>query len=139
MMKFLFLLVRLASCATRPAFQKSGYAVTETPIPEILQFQLNQELNDKFRLDLLARAAGEECEVRHFNYFDFGTTKNGGERVFCYSKAEMPQLRATLDPKQANAPAPVLRVEDTQMGKFSPFQPWDVIRKVGGREVHDLG
>ena len=134
----------LTACASHTAFHKAedgrGYTVKDTPIPEILMISLSlpPDTKDDYRTDYLARAAGEECAARKFPFFDFAATKRGDGRAFCYLKEAKAQLGATLDPKAAAGRNPILRVVDTQMGKFSPFRPWDVIRKVGGRAVHDM-
>jgi hypothetical protein len=137
-------LLLLASCASHPPFRKLeddlGYTVKETPVPEILDLDVRLPPGTKpeTRDDYLARAAGEECAARHFPYFDYGPTRAGGARAFCYAHDVASHLGATIDRKVAAGSSPVLRVADTEMGKFSPLRPWDVIRKVAGREVHDL-
>lgn len=142
MRKLLPVLLVLAACASRPAFRKgeNGYTESDTPIPEILLVRMAFPANtpEEYRAVFLARAAGEECAARNFPYFEFGATKTGA-KVFCSAKNTMPHLGASFAMiAQASSPAE-LRVEDTQMGKHSPFRPWDVVRKIDGRAVNDVG
>lgn len=136
------LLLLPAACASHPSFQKGedGYEAKPTPIPEILDLRLHLSpaVKDTIRADYAARAAGEECAARHFPYFDVGLTRDGNARAFCYPKDNAAHFGASFAMIAAASSPPELRVEDTQLGRFSPFHPWDVIRKVGGREVHDV-
>jgi len=129
------ILAFLSGCARHPEFVRGnpGYGARETPIAGILLIQLHLPLgmSPEITADYLARAAGEECSERHFDYFDFAPSLRGDGRAFCYSQPEVPQLGLVLEPKAF----PQLRVED--MGRGSPLHPGDVILKVGGRRVRD--
>jgi hypothetical protein len=145
MNKILPLILLLSSCATRPPFQKldngTGYSVKETPIPEILElhYLLPSDTKEEYRLNYLARAAGEECAARHFPYFDFGIMQDGYARAFCSSQDKAANLGATFGMIAAPHGEPELRVAETQIGKHSQLNSWDVIRKIGDRDVHSLG
>lgn len=131
----LLLVVSLAACARHPEFKRGdgGYTAKETPLAGIvlIQLRLPPGMSPEITADYLARAAGEECAARHFDYFDFAPSRKGDGRAFCYSQPEAPQLGVVLDPKAF----PELRVED--MGRGSPLHPGDVILKVGGHSVRD--
>ncbi|MGZ3652976.1 MAG: hypothetical protein ACXVB9_09745 [Bdellovibrionota bacterium] len=138
----LFAALFLSACASRPMFHRgeNGYAVSETPIKGVLLINLGlpPDTKDEYRLDYLARAAGEECAARKFRYFDFALSRRGDGRAFCYEKEEMPEIGVKLDMAAAYGKKPELRVADTQMGKQVPLKPWDIIRKVSGHPVRDV-
>lgn len=142
MRRILPLLLLLTSCS-HPAFRKAtadaaGYVAKPTPIPEIVELELPGGMKDEPRAEYAARAAGEECSARGMPYFDQGLTHDGNARAFCYAHASAPHLGATFAMKAAASSPAELRVEDTQLGTFTPLRPWDVVRKVNGREVHDV-
>ncbi len=138
-------LVLLTACAAHPPFRKLdegvGYTVKESPIPQILDLRLElpEKTKEEYRLDYAGRAAGEECFARHYLYFDFGLLKDGNARAFCFPKEQGPNLGTSFGMVAAPHGDPMLRVTDTSASKRSPLSPWDVVRKIGDRKVHDLG
>lgn len=138
----LLLTFLLSACASPPAFRKAsenefGYAIKASDRLEIFDVRaaMPETAAPEFRLDYLTRAAGEECLARGFMFWDIGSLGTNALRAFCFKRPSKKSLGVLMNTKNPKA----LVVEDTVPNSYSPFRANDVVRKIGGVEVENIG
>lgn len=135
----------LTNCATAPKFEKSngstGYAVKELTGKNHIEISLllPNNISAKTLAKYGARAIGEECAERGFDYFDISEEAVNKYVGFCYPTNEKKGLSIVFEAKGLKENTTKFVVEDLNKKSSTLLKIGDEVVAVGGQKPVTMG
>jgi len=143
MKKMMALFLLLSACATSVPFKKNGtelgYKIKDGALKDTftVQLTLNTTPDEKTLAKYMAKAVGEECSERGFEYFDYTDMQLNAEG-FCYKGNVKKSLAVTFNKEGLDKTPQEFVISDLNNKSKTNFKLGDVITKISGKNATTL-
>jgi hypothetical protein len=143
MKKMMALFLLLSACATSVPFKKNGaefgYKIKDGAMKETFEVQLslNTTPDENTIAKYMAKAVGEECSERGFEYFDYTDMQMTAEG-FCYKDNVKKSLAVTFKKEGLDKTPQEFIISDLNSKSKTFFKLGDIITKISGKSATTL-
>ncbi len=142
-MRFL-LIVLLASCASRPSFQKfngtHGYTITPSQSPGHFTVEVKLPANTKrsYLREYAWLATGVECQARNFLYFEISSATENSFHGLCHQDASVRSLLINFEKEGLLRTPPAFIVEEVTSKASTKIKSADELLEVDGKKIKSV-